>query len=109
MGDDKVTYTNYLCEACHVDFEYVEYPNEKPVLIEETLFNINIKDKEFQVKFHYGSRQTSIYTTSWVSAVSKHGGSTPIQTKHIFHIFSQLLDWTPFNAKDKLELLLPFF
>lgn len=109
MGDDKVSYTNHLCEVCHVDFEFVQYPDEEAVLIEETLFAIKIKDKDFQVKFHYGSQQTTIYTTNWITVQSKHGGSNPVQSKHIFHIFPHLLDWTPFNAKDKLELLLPFF
>ncbi len=98
-----------MCEICHVDYEYVKYPTEEPVLINETLFAIKINDKDFEVRFHYGSRQTSIYYLEWAGSPSRFGGSHLTKMRHIFHIFPRLLDWTPFNAKDKLELLLPFF
>lgn len=109
IGDDKVSYINYLCEVCHVDYEYIVRPGMETVLLEETLFAINIKDQDFEVRFHHNYKQTSIYTLTWVKAVSKHGGSTPIKQRDTFHTFNYLLNWTPFNAKDKLILLLPFF
>lgn len=99
---------NSLCETCHVDYEFVQYPNEEMVLREETIFSIKIRDKEFVMTFHYGSRQTTIYYSSWVQ-VKVGGDAFPTRMKHTLHIFPYLLDWTPFNAKDKLTLLLPFF
>lgn len=110
LSDDKVAYVNYMCEVCHVDYEYVVRGEEEPVLSEETLFAIKIKDKKFEVRYFYQAPQmTVVYRIIEDFQLGKGGFKIPRYSNQIIHTFNHLLDWTPFNAKDKLELLLPFF
>ena len=94
-----------ICQVCHVHFEYGVSDLEVPVLLVECFYNIHIKDKEFEVQFQY-------FIGTIIKRIQdnpKYGEPMELKTiKSIVFSLKQFPKWTPFNIKEKLELLLPF-
>lgn len=76
-----------------------------PMMLSQiTIFAIKIKGKEFEIRYHYTERLTEVYY------YTKQLDPTSIDAfdKHHVHMFPFIADFTPFNAKEKLQRLLVF-
>jgi hypothetical protein len=101
--DEQKVINDLLCDICNVHYVYVIDAMEEPYLSDLSFFNIVINNREFEVQFHHSTNKTVVKE---MTEVRKEVGV--INGKEVFSLNFLPSKWTPFNIKEKLELLLPF-
>jgi hypothetical protein len=106
--DKQTVFNDLLCGVCNVHYVYVIDAMEEPYLSDLAFFNIMINDREFEVQFHYGTNKTVVKHIAEVKELTPTKQMTTVYRKEVFSLNFIPPKWTPFNVKEKLELLLPF-
>jgi len=101
---DNVSFVHLRCHYCGTGYDYSLAEPQQPLLTRHVFFAIQVKGKSYTVTCYHQDKLTFIgfYTYYQDEVGVKNGNWQQI------HTFNFIVDWTPFNVKEKLERFLIF-